>query len=65
MTRVQPLFNLTGKTPRWCFLAVLSIFAAGCMGEPEPLRIHDPAKARASILKKMENPDRRPGPSKR
>ena len=65
MTQADRDPGATKRFPRRRVLAVLLIFAAGCGGESEPLRINDAAKARASILKKTENPKRPSGLPKR
>jgi hypothetical protein len=49
---------------RLCAVAVvpIALAAVGCCGEPEPLRIKDPERARSAMLKKTGDPDRPPGP---
>jgi hypothetical protein len=39
----------------------IALAAIGCWGEPEPLRIKDPERARSAMLKKTGDPDRPPG----
>lgn len=54
----------TTTRPRPHALALALALAAGRSGEPPPLRLNDPARARESIQKKTDRPDRpaaRPG----
>lgn len=52
---------LCGAFQRRLIIATISLFGAGCWGEPEPYRSNDPEKARAAIRKKSENPNIPPG----
>ena len=65
MTRTRPSLERRGLVDRRWFLASLLTAAAGCGGEPEPLRGNDPARAREAALKKRENPNLPPGVTKK
>jgi hypothetical protein len=56
--------KVPARTHHWlCALVVVPIATAaiGCWGEPEPLRVKDPARARAAMLQKTGDPNRPPG----
>ena len=61
MTRAGRSLESTGLLSRRHLFALLATLAAGCTGEPEPLRSTDLAKSRAAVLKKVDDPRRPPG----
>ena len=61
MTRADRSREGKGPLTSRGVVASLLILAAGCGGEPEPLRSTDRAKAREAVLKKRDNPNLPPG----